>query len=531
MINLTLNNQQLSVTGGSTILDAAKNLGINIPTLCHFNGYKSNTSCMICVVHELKTDSLIPACSMPVEEGMQIETSNERVWEARKDTLDLLLSEHVGDCEAPCQRACPANMNIPLMIRQIQEKNFEEAIITVKKDIAFPAVLGRICPAPCERGCHRKYYDNPVSICYLKRFAADVDLAKESQYRPYVKPNSGKKVAIIGAGPTGLSAAYYIAQFGHYCCIFDRNSKPGGLLQYEVHDEKLPKSILNAEIEQILELGVELRLKQTLGKNLNISELKDDYNAVVLALGKTDPNLFKNSEIELSSRGIVVNRKTYETNVPGIFTGGNAISEGKMAIRSVAHGKYIANSVNQFVNGRTITGHPQRFNSVLGKLQDGEAEEFIKEAEVFNRVVPAESFEIGYSVNESVKESKRCFHCDCRKPESCKLRQYSDEYGANQRQFKFGQRKRFQKNVKHDLIILEPGKCIKCNLCIEITKKAGEKLSFTFINRGFDVQLTVPFNESLNNGLQKVAKECVEACPTAALAWRNGEEESDIDKK
>ena len=531
MINLTLNNQQLSVTDGSTVLDAAKKLGINIPTLCHFDGYKPNTSCMICVVHELKTDSLIPSCSMPVEEGMQIETSNERVREARKDTLDLLLSEHVGDCEAPCQRACPANMNIPSMVRQIKEKNFEEAIITVKKDIALPAVLGRICSAPCEKGCHRKYYDNPVSICYLKRFVADVGLAKESQYRPYIKPNSGKKVAIIGAGPTGLSAAYYITQFGHDCCIFDRNSKPGGLLQYGVPDEKLLKSVLDAEIEQILELGVELRLEQTLGKDFNLSELKTEYDAVVLALGKTEPNLFKNSGIELSSRGIVVNRKTYETNVPGIFTGGNAISEGKMAIRSAAHGKFIAFSVNQFVNGRTVTGHPRRFNSILGNLHNGETEEFIKEAEVFSQIVPRESFEGGYSVKEAVKESERCFHCDCRKPESCKLRQYSEEYGANQSRFKFGQRKRFQKIVQHDLINFEPGKCIKCNLCIEITKKAGENLGFTFINRGFDVQLTVPFNESLNNGLQKAAKECVEACPTAALAWRNGEEESDIDKK
>ena len=509
---------------GSTVLSAAETLGIAIPALCHSNAYKPNTSCMICVVHELKTDSLILACSMPAREGMHIETDNERVRDARRDTLNLLLSEHVGDCEAPCQRACPANMNIPLMIWQIKERNFKEAIITVKKDIALPAVLGRICPAPCESGCHRKNYDNPVSICSLKRFVADVDLAKESPYRPDIKPKSGEKVAIIGAGPTGLSAAYYITQFGHECCIYDRNNKPGGLLQYGVPDEKLPKSVLDEEIEQILALGVELRMEKTLGKDFNVNELKDDYNAVVFAMGKTDLNVLKNSKIELSSRGIVVNRKTYETTIPGVFAGGNTISEGKMAIRSVAHGKFIAHSVNQFVNGWTVTGYPQRFNSILGKLQNGEAEEYFKEAEAFDRIIPAVSPKTGYSVKEAIKESKRCFHCDCRKPESCKLRQYSKEYGANQKRFKFGKRKRFQKIVQHDLINFEPGKCIKCNLCIEITKKAGEKFGFTFINRGFDVQLAVPFNESLNNGLQKVAKECVKACPTAALAWRKGED-------
>lgn len=227
MINLTIDNQLVSVQDGGTILDAAQKKGVVIPTLCYCNGFRPTTSCMICVVHDLKTDRLVPACSMPAEEGMHIETNNQRVRESRRITLELLLSEHIGDCEAPCQRACPANMNIPLMIRQIKEENFKEAIITIKKNIALPAVLGRICPAPCEKGCNRKYHDNPVSICHLKRFVADVDLAEESSYLPCLQPNSGRKVAIIGAGPAGLSAAYYLAQFGHNCCIFDRNSKLG----------------------------------------------------------------------------------------------------------------------------------------------------------------------------------------------------------------------------------------------------------------------------------------------------------------
>ncbi|MFC1560891.1 2Fe-2S iron-sulfur cluster-binding protein [Candidatus Latescibacterota bacterium] len=531
MINLTINNQQVSVPDGSTILHAANNLGINIPTLCYLKGYKPDTNCMICVVHELKTDRLILSCSIPVEEGMIIETDNERVREARKDTLDLLLSEHIGDCEAPCQRTCPANMNIPVMIRQIKGKKYEEALITVKKDIAMPAVLGRICPAPCEKSCNRKLYDNPVSICTLKRFVADTDLVKESPYRPDIQPNSGKKVAIIGAGPTGLSAAYYITQLGHNCCIYDRNNKPGGLLRYSISDEKLPKSVLDAEIEQILALGVDLRLEQTLGADFNLNELRDEYDAVVLAFGKTDQNLINNSEIELTPRGIDINRKTYETSIPGIFAGGNAVSEGKMAIRSATHGKFIAYSVHQFVNGLTVTGQPQRFTSLLGKLLDDEKGEYIKEAEMFDQILPAGNYENGYSVQEAVKESQRCLHCDCRKPESCKLRQYSEEYGADQRRFRFGRRKRFQKIVQHDFVVFEPGKCIKCTACIEITKKAGEKYGFTFINRGFDVQLTVPFNESISNGLRKVAKECIDACPTAALAWRYGEEGANLGKK
>jgi len=523
-INLTINNRKVSVQEGCTVLDAADKLGIAIPTLCYLPGYEPNASCMICVVHELNKDSLILACSMPAKDGMIIETDNAKVHEARKETLELLLSEHVGDCEAPCRRTCPANMNIPLMIRQIKEKKFDEALITIKKDIALPAVLGRICTAPCEKACNRKFYDNSIAICFLKRFVADIDLANELPYRPHISSKSGKKVAIVGAGPTGLSAAYYLSQNGHDCCIYDCNKKPGGQLQYGVPDDKLPKSVLDAEIEQILTLGVQFMSGQILGKDFSINELQKDYDTVILGMGTIDPYVCVDSDITFTPAGIAVNRKTFETSIPGVFAGGNAISEGKLAVRSAAHGKCIAYSVNRYVNGLSATGYPHRFNSVLGKLQNDEVKEFIKEAEVFDRIEPAGSFEFGYTVNEAVNESKRCFHCDCRKPESCKLRQYSEEYGADKKRFKFDRRKSFQKIVQHELINFEPGKCIKCNICVEIMKKAGEKLGFTFINRGFDVQLTVPFNESMNNGLRKVVKECVEACPTAALSWRNGEE-------
>ena len=524
MINLIINNQKVSVPEYSTILEATSKLGIKIPTLCHYNGFKPNTSCMICVVHDLKKDWLIPSCSMPVEEGMEIETDNEKIREARKDTLDLLLSEHVGDCQAPCQRACPAGMNIPLMIRQIKEKKFEEALITVKKDIALPAVLGRICPAPCENGCNRKYYDNAVSICHLKRFVADVDLSVNSSFKPELKLKSGKKVAIIGTGPTGLSAAYYLAQLGHDCVIYDKNEKPGGLLRYGVPEEKLPSSILDVEIEQIGKLGITFNPNQTLSIDFSIQELKNDFDSVILALGKTEPKLFLNSGIELGPRGIVINRKTYETKVSGVFTGGNTIAEGKMAIRSAAHGKFIATSVDQYVSGKTVTGPHQRFNSILGKLQNDETAEFIKESKEHSRIKFSKGFDIGYLEEEAIKETERCFHCDCRKLESCKLRQYSELYDGNQKRFNYGERKKVQKIVQHEIIIFEPGKCIKCNLCIEITRRAKEIFGFTFINRGFDVQITIPFNESLEKGLEKVAEECVVACPTAALALKKSEE-------
>ena len=123
MVTVTINDRKVSLAPGSTILDAARELGIEIPTLCFLREYEPYTSCMICIVHDIDSDQLLPSCSARVVEGMRIETENEKIQTARKDTLDLLLSEHVGNCEAPCLRSCPAFMNIPLMIRKIKEQN------------------------------------------------------------------------------------------------------------------------------------------------------------------------------------------------------------------------------------------------------------------------------------------------------------------------------------------------------------------------------------------------------------------------
>ncbi|MFA7368960.1 MAG: hypothetical protein WC334_04880, partial [Kiritimatiellales bacterium] len=118
-------------------------------------------------------------------------------------------------------------------------------------------------------------------------------------------------------------------------------------------------------------------------------------------------------------------------------------------------------------------------------------------------------------------EAARCLHCDCRKPESCKLRLYAEQYGADPREFPADERKHVQLIGHNEAVVFEPGKCVKCGLCVRITKRAGEGLGLAFAGRGFNTQVTVPFGESLQNGLRIAAAECVAACPTGALAYRN----------
>lgn len=526
MTTLKINQQEIEVTPGTTILSAAKLAGVEIPTLCFLEGCQTFTSCMLCVVEDITSGKLLPACTASAENGMEIECNNDRVKGARQDTLNMLLSEHVGDCEAPCTRGCPAHMDIPLMIRLIAEGELETAIQVVKRDIALPAVLGRICPAPCEAVCNRDKLDHAVSICLLKRFVADLDLNKETPFRPEVKPLSGKSVAVVGGGPAGLSAAYYMIQQGHAVTLFEKEQLAGGQLRTAIDDKILPKTVLDQEIEQILLLGVELRNGMLLGRDIHLETLRQEFDAVVLTIGSAGDTDLSGSEIEVGTKGIVADRKTFESTLPGVFAGGNSIGESKRAIRSLAHGKSIAFSINQMLNGEAVKGETRVFDSRMGKVSESELGEFNKEVKNFTRFEKNQSTDPGMKADDAAQESARCFHCDCRKPNTCLLRRFADEYDANQTQFKTGTRKPFKRIMEHESVVYEPGKCIKCATCIRITEREKETFGLSFSGRGFDVEVTVPFSESVAAALKVSARACVEACPTGALAFKEGGDES-----
>jgi NADPH-dependent glutamate synthase beta subunit-like oxidoreductase len=510
MINLKINNKSVEVEEGELVLDAAGKLGIDIPTMCYYKGFDHFTSCMVCMVKDASSGKLIPSCSVKAVEGMEIITDDDEVIESRKTALDLLLSEHVGDCEAPCTVACPAHMDIPHMNRLLAKGDFQEAVKVVKKDIALPSVLGRVCPAPCESICHRKSIDSPVSICMLKRFAGD----SEVSYIPPIKKETGKKVAIIGGGPAGLAAAYHIRERGNSCTLFEKDGKAGGILWSFVEKGELPGPVLEREIEVLTNMGIVFNLETEIDDN-KLNELIKGYDAVIIAWGEKD-GVF--SGLEYTPKGIKADKQSYQTNTDKVFAVGRSINPTKMVIRILAQGKEVAFSIEQFLNGNKPVGETSVFNSKFGKLFPEEFPEYLKESEKYDTIIPEKSVSGGFSPNEVKKEAARCLHCDCRDKSNCKLRIYSHEYKADQKRFKYDTRKAIKKQLQHKIVAYEPGKCIKCGTCIRITEHNKEQFGFTYIGRGFDMEIGVPFNEDINIALTKTAKKVAEACPTGAIS-------------
>ncbi|MDY6801843.1 MAG: molybdopterin-dependent oxidoreductase [Bacteroidota bacterium] len=286
-LNIILNGENVKGNPGETILELAKRHGIKIPTLCNDPRLKPFSSCFVCVVEVEGMKGMQPSCSTKIQEGMKIETENEKVTKARKTALDLLVSNHYADCEAPCKQTCPAGVDVQGYISLIEKGLYSEAIGLIKQTNPLPAICGRVCVRPCELACRRNYLEEgaAVGIDYLKRFAADKDLLSENRYIPKIEPSTGKKVAIIGAGPGGLSSAYFLQQKGHQCDIYEANPNPGGWLRYGIPEYRLPNDILDQEVAAVTELGVNIFYNKKLGDNLSYKELKKKYDSVILTIG------------------------------------------------------------------------------------------------------------------------------------------------------------------------------------------------------------------------------------------------------
>lgn len=517
MVKLVIDSIPIEVPEGTTLLQAATLLGIEIPTMCYLPNHHAHPSCMVCMVKESSSNRMLPSCAYPAEEGMNIITHSSEVREARREALELLLSDHVGDCEAPCRLSCPASLDIPLMNRLITAGAFDQALAIVYETIALPMVLGYICPAPCEKACRRRPLGGALSICLLKRFTAQEKSRREKL--PIIEnPNTRKKVAVVGTGPAGLSAAFYILRSGHECVLFDRNREPGGSLRYSIPEEKLPRAALDADIAVILSMGAIFRMETEVTKEFFEKEIYRNFDATILAVGSLESESPTTFGIASNFNIHEVNRYTHATERPGVFACGSMVREQRMAVRSAAQGRTAAMEAEIFMETHQPKRIAPQFNSSFGPLKNEELSEYMKESLPGDRIEPDKGFHMGFTAAEAILEARRCLHCDCRKPYDCKLRIYSGIYQANRKRFLGPVRQLVKKEFHHDMVVYEPEKCIRCGLCVEITQREGEAIGLTYIGRGFDVRIAVPFDQTVKEALERTARACIEACPTGAMA-------------
>jgi len=599
-MKITIDNQLVSIPPGATILDAARAVGVEIPTLCHLRGVEACTSCFVCVVKVAGREALVPACATLAAEGMVVESGSAEVREARRAALELLLSDHAGDCVAPCQTACPAGMDIPRMLRLIVSGRWAEASDVVRARIALPGVLGRVCPAPCEHACRRRKLDGPVTICALKAAVAEkarvegVPPARpegvlpsclagilpasgdeagltSSNVQAHGAPNAGEtpatrcsRVAVVGAGPAGLSAAWFLRGRGYGCVVVEAAEAAGGGLR-QVEAERLPAAVLAADVAVIQEAGVEFRYGVAVRAAEALSALSAEFDAVLLATGRLSAEAAEALGLEVTPRGVKVDA-CGRTSRPRVFAAGAVTGlAGRLAVRAGADALTVVEAIDAMLAGREFTPPPRPWTCRLGSPSEAELRELARAASRSTGVPPVsrmgvspmqplpldQTFTSQPNANETATPcvghgrdarathgrdahataAGRCLHCDCRKAGGgadpagwpCQLRRWAAVYGATKHgggSGVAGPRRKIVIDDTHELAIYDSGKCISCGLCVRIAKQRGEEFGLTFIGRGFSVRVGVPLGRSLREGLTKCAEEVAAACPVGAICLK-----------
>ena len=288
---ITIDGRVMRAYEGQTVLSVAADNGIlDIPNLCNDEKLEPTSACRMCLVEIDGAERPLPSCNTPAAPGMVVRSKSERLTQIRKTNLEMMLSDHNAYCQPPCQVGCPTHIDIPGYLELIARGQNREAARLVKEVLPFPYILGLTCPAPCQEVCRRGLVEEEIAICRMHGFAAEQCM--DDPPTPWVREApTGKKVAIVGAGPCGLTAAYYLALQGHYCKVFDMMPQAGGMLRYGIPEYRLQKDMVDKEFEGVWKLGVDAQYNVKLGEDFTVDDLFNaGFDAVYLAIGAWTSN-------------------------------------------------------------------------------------------------------------------------------------------------------------------------------------------------------------------------------------------------
>jgi formate dehydrogenase major subunit len=283
-VTIKINGQEITARAGQTILEVVREQKLDdIPTLCHSPELEPYASCFLCVVELKGRGNLVPACATRVTPGMEVTTRNERIEASRRTALELLLSNHYADCSSPCQLGCPAGVDAQGYIALAAMGLAREAVDLIRETNPLPAVCGRVCVRKCEVVCRRADIDAAVGINAIKRFVTDAPGVYDGE--PTRAPSRGQHVGIVGAGPAGLTAAWFLARQGYAVTIYEAMKRGGGMLRYGIPTYRLPDDALDREIDYIRRAGVEIRYGVRVGTDVTLDSLRAAHDALFLGVG------------------------------------------------------------------------------------------------------------------------------------------------------------------------------------------------------------------------------------------------------